>query len=116
MNHAEAIVGTAAGLTAVWMGLTGKKFYALGPGQRPRPKTKTIPKWIGRPWFVVVGGFFLYSSMASLRGTWRWSDLKDAWWIALFLGGVWLLNLALATLESSEPKSGLQTLRIDRER
>ncbi len=91
-GHAGAVLGTFIGCVAIYGGLTKGPFYALGPGQRPTPKTKSWPRWLGCLWFCALGGYILYWSIPALRGSWRWHDLIDAVWIVTFFAGVWGLN------------------------
>jgi hypothetical protein len=67
MSRVEAIVGIALGIVTIYVGLaTRGPFYARGPGQRPTPKSKTWPKWLGQLWFCAVGCAFLYWGISAL--------------------------------------------------
>jgi len=113
MNHEEAVMAIVAGVGSILTGL-GKKgeFHALGPGQRPKPDTKPLPRWFGRLWFVGIGGLFVYWSLPSLRGAWRWSDLWADWWLFAVLVAVWVGRNLLQRCGLREPKSGVQTLDL----
>jgi hypothetical protein len=95
-NHAWAVFLIALSCWVIYTGLTGEKFYALGPGQRPTPKTRIWPKWLGRLWFLVLGLAILYWSVPGLRGPWRWGDLVDGLLLVALIIGViglrWLLK------------------------
>src|SRR5215467_7561703 len=96
MNHEEAVIEIAIGISAIVFGLGHKGgFYALGPGQRPKPNTKTVPRWFGRIWFMGCGGVMIYWGVPSLRGAWHWSDLWADWWLFAFFGTVWLAKSLL---------------------
>lgn len=91
MTHAEALLGTAIGVWAVFDALFGRGvFHALGPHQRPTAQTKVIPQWLGRLWFFGVGCIFLYWGGPALRGAWHFRDVIGGIWIALFFLAVWL--------------------------
>lgn len=113
MNHEDALIAIAIGVAAIITGM-GKKgeFYALGPGQRPKPDTKPIPRWFGRLWFVGGGGLVIYWSVPSLGGTWRWSDLWVDWWLFALLAAVWVGRTLLYKYGLLDPKSGVQTLGL----
>jgi hypothetical protein len=113
VDHVEAVVIIAAGAGSIVMGLRSKVFYALGPGQRPRPTTKAMPRWLGRLWCIAVGGLMIYWSLPSLSGRWRWSDLWADWWLFAFFGAPWIVSSVLNRMRASEPKSGIQTLDLE---
>ena len=93
MSHADAMIGIAMGSAALVLGVKATDFYALGPGQRPKPATKTIPRWFGRLWFIGMGVFLICWSLPGLRGDWHWRDLLADWWLLAFFGVVCVLNL-----------------------
>jgi len=93
LNHPEALIGVALGIEAIVVGMARKgDFHALGPGQRPTPGTKTIPRWLGRLWFFGWGCVVLYWCVPRLLGRWYWRELWADWWIAVFVVIVWLLK------------------------
>lgn len=108
MSHADAMIGIAMGSAALVVGVRATDFYALGPGQRPKPATKTIPRWFGRLWFIGMGAFLICWSLPGLRGDWHWRDLLADWWVFAFIGAAWaatrFFSLFSATVgeESSE--------------
>ena len=117
MNHAEGIIGLIMGLGSILLGLTGREFYALGPGQRPRPKTRRIPRWFGVLWFGAFGCLLIYWSVPALTGRWVRRDLYGGVWIIAFLGVAWLLNKALGRLASGLYRENpIQTLSLKRDR
>src|SRR6185437_7769806 len=92
--------------------------YALGPGQRPKANTKTIPQWFGRSWFIGIGGLSIFWSLQRIRGTWHWRDLWADWWLLVFIVVAWALSRlfrrfeVFAGHESSECDP--QSLHLDR--
>ena len=113
MDHVEAVMAIAAGTGSIVVGLRSKVFYALGPGQRPKPTTKAMPRWFGRLWFIAIGALMIYWSLPSLSGRWRWSDLWADWWLVAFFGAVWVVGSALNRMKASEPTSGIQALELE---
>ncbi len=49
------------GATTIVYGFTASRFYpgAFGVGDR----TRTIPKWVGRSWFALIGFLFTYAGL-----------------------------------------------------
>jgi hypothetical protein len=97
IDHITALVGTAIGVWAIRAGCSRGPFYALGPGQRPKPTSKPLPLWWGRTWFLTVGCVSLYWAIPRLRGQWQWSEFSGYWWVPVVLLTAWaehrLLNL-----------------------
>ena len=81
MDHIRALLVTAMGIWAVRAGFSRGPFYALGPGQRPKPDTKPLPVWWGRTWFLSFGCVLLYWAAPKLRGQWHWNELFGYWWV-----------------------------------
>jgi hypothetical protein len=86
------------------MGIAAKEeFYAIGPGQRPKPGMKPMPQWLGRLWCFAAGCIALYWSVPALRGRWQWREVWDNWWIGAFVLAVWLLRkLSASQAESAD--------------
>ena len=108
MTHADAIVGIAIGAAAIAFGVRAMMFYPLGPGQRPKPSTKTIPRWLGRLWSIGIGAWLIFGSIPNLRGLWYWRDLWADWWLLPFVGVACVLNLMLRESESEGEVQSLQ--------
>jgi hypothetical protein len=100
MSHTEALIGLTLGLGSIISGMTSRAFYALGPGQRPTSKTRTVPRWFGALWFGAFGCLLIYWSVPALRGRWDQGDLYVGVWIFAFLGVSWLFNKVLRRLAS----------------
>jgi hypothetical protein len=100
VTHADAMIGIVIGAAATVCGVGATEFYALGPGQRPMPSTKTIPRWFGQLWCYGIGVLLIFWSLPNLRGSWHWHDFWDDWWLVPFLGVVCVLNLMLSESES----------------
>jgi hypothetical protein len=98
MTHVEGLLGTVAGFGALILGLSGRKFYALGPGQRPKATTKPIPRWFGASWFCIWAGVALYVSVPALRGSWNSHDLSEAEWIVGVAGVAVVASFAFRRL------------------
>ena len=94
MTHADAMIGRAIGAAAIVCGVGAREFCSLGPGQRPKPSTKTIRRWFGQLWSLGIGVVLIFWSLPNLRGSWHWHDFWDDWWLVPFLGVVCVLNLA----------------------
>ena len=89
IDHITALVGTAIGVWAIRAGFSRGPFYALGPGQRPKPTSKPLPLWWGRTWFLTVGCVSLYWAIPRLRGQWQWSEFSGYWWVPVVLLTAW---------------------------
>lgn len=115
MNHEEAVMAITVGVGSIIAAL-GKKgeFHALGPGQRPKPDTKSLPRWFGRLGFIGIGALCIYWGLPSLRGTWRWSDLWADWWFFALFAAVWLARTLVLRSGLLEPRSGVQVLDLSR--
>jgi hypothetical protein len=98
VNHAEAVMGLAFGLGIIYVAVTAEQFYALGPAQKLTPKTKIVPKWIGRALVSCSGGAVIYWSIIGLRGIWQWRDLYDALLLALFCAVFWSVPIIVKRL------------------
>jgi hypothetical protein len=109
VTHADAIIGIAIGVAAIVFGVKATEFYALGPGQRPKPSTKPVSRWFGKVWYIGIGVLAISWSLPSLHGPWYWSDLWADWWLLPFLGVVCVLNLMLS---ESSSEGEIQTLQI----
>ena len=94
------MIGILIGAAAIVCGAGATEFYALGPGQRPKPSTNTIPRWFGRLWCYGIGALLIFWSLPNLRGSWHWHDFLDDWWLVPFMGVVCVLNLMLSESES----------------
>lgn len=94
------MIGIAMGAAAIFFGVRATEFYALGPRQRPKPNTKTIPRWFGRLWCIGIGALLIFWSVPDLRGPWHWPDLWADWWVLPFVGVVCVFNLILSESES----------------
>jgi len=55
----------ALGIAGILFGLSADQFYPVFI-RRPEPDKKTLPKWLGRTVFFIVGLWFIYS------GFFRW--------------------------------------------
>jgi len=97
------------GATATVFGLRATKFYALGPGQRPKATTKTIPRWFGRLSCIGIGAFLVCWSLPGLRGSWSWSDIWADWWLLPFFGVVFMVSMMLS---EPEPEAEIQSLHL----
>ncbi len=111
MTHADAMIGLAIGAAAIVCGVGAREFYALGPGQRPKPSTKTIRRWFGQLWCLGIGALLIFWSLSNLRGSWHWHDFWNDWWLVPFLGVVCVLNLMLS---ESESEGEIQSLNLAR--
>jgi hypothetical protein len=80
VDHITALLGAAIGLWAIRSGFSPGPFYALGPGQRRKPTSKSLPVWWGRTWFLTVGCVSLYWALPKLRGQWHWNEISAYWW------------------------------------
>jgi hypothetical protein len=109
VTHADAIIGLAIGAAAIVCGVGATEFYALGPGQRPKPPTKTISRWFGQLWCFGIGALLIFWSLPNLRGSWHWHDLWDDWWLVPFVGVVCVLNLMLS---ESGSEGEIQSLNL----
>jgi hypothetical protein len=109
VTHEDAIIGIAMGAAGIFLGLRGAEFYSLGPGRRPKPGTRTIPRWFGQFWCIGIGAWLIYWSLPGLRGSWHWRDLGDDWWLLPFFGVVCMLNLMLSEPES---ETEIQSLHL----
>jgi hypothetical protein len=103
------MIGIAAAAAALVFGAGGTEFYALGPGQRPKPSTKTIPQWFGRLWCIGIGVLLISWCLPDLRGSWHWFDLWGDSWLLPFLGVVCVLNLMLS---ESGSEGEIQSLHL----
>ena len=109
MTHADAMIGLVIGAAAIVCGVGAREFYALGPGQRTKPRTKTIPRWLGQLWCFGLGALLILWFLPNLRGSWHWHDFFDDWWLVPFLGVVCVLNLIWS---ESESEGEIQSLNL----
>ncbi len=99
-THTDAAFALVLGGGAVLVGCFGRKFYALGPGQRVRENSRTIPTRLGRIWFVVIGSAMVYWSFSSVLGTWNHEDLREGYRLAGAIAVVSLVSFAARWLKS----------------
>jgi hypothetical protein len=97
------------GAAAIVLGARATEFYALGPGQRPKPSTKPIPRWFGVLWCIGTGVLLISWGLPGLRGSWHWRDIWDDWRLVPILGVVCVLNLMLS---ESGSEAEIQSLHL----
>ena len=100
VTHTDAALALGIGLAAILMGCFGEKFYAIGPGQRPTERTRTIPKWVGRTWCIGLGSIIVFLNFRLVLGPWNHRDVREAFRLAAFFGIVLLLNFFVRELKS----------------
>jgi hypothetical protein len=52
MAHTDLILILVVGISAIISGLSANRFY---PGMTRNAKTRELPKWFGRAWFIAWG-------------------------------------------------------------
>jgi hypothetical protein len=52
MSHADLTLVLILGICAVTFGIFADRFY---PGMTKNAKTRELPKWFGRAWFILGG-------------------------------------------------------------
>jgi hypothetical protein len=53
MTHTDLILTLVIGIGTIIFGLSADRFY---PGMTRNAKTRELPKWFGRAWFIAWGG------------------------------------------------------------
>ena len=98
LNHTVSTFEVGIGLAAILF--FGEKFYALGPGQRPREQTRNIPKWLGRTWFIGIGLILMCWGLLLAVGTWNQSDRREAFRLAGGTGAILLISFVASRFRS----------------